>query len=59
MDQESINELSPEHCGLVIVDMQAEGCERHGAGVKPVIQNISALWTISAKRTERLFTFNQ
>ena len=25
---------------LIIVDMQAEGCERHGPGLKPVIQNI-------------------
>ena len=36
-------ELSPQHSGLVIVDMQAEGCERHGAGVKPVIRNIRSL----------------
>jgi nicotinamidase-related amidase len=43
MDVERAIELSPEHSGLVIVDMQAEGCERHGPGVKPVIQNIRAL----------------
>jgi nicotinamidase-related amidase len=43
MDRERAIELSPEHSGLVIVDMQAEGCERHGPGVKPVIQNIRAL----------------
>ena len=30
-------ELKPESTGLVIVDMQVEGCERHGPGVKPVI----------------------
>ena len=36
-------ELSPQGAGLIIVDMQAEGCERHGAGVKPVIRNIRAL----------------
>ena len=36
-------ELSPLHSALVIVDMQAEGCERHGAGVKPVIGNIRKL----------------
>jgi nicotinamidase-related amidase len=27
----------------VIVDMQVEGCERHGPGVKPVIANIRSL----------------
>ena len=36
-------ELSPRHSAFVIVDMQAEGCERHGAGVKPVIGNIRKL----------------
>jgi nicotinamidase-related amidase len=36
-------ELSPRHSALVIVDMQAEGCERHGAGVKLVIGNIRKL----------------
>jgi nicotinamidase-related amidase len=35
--------LSPEHSGLVIVDMQREGCERHGPTLKPVIQRIRAL----------------
>ncbi|HEX7233298.1 MAG TPA: isochorismatase family cysteine hydrolase [Candidatus Binatia bacterium] len=40
---EQIIELSPQHSALVIVDMQAEGCERHGAGVKPVIGNIRKL----------------
>ena len=36
-------ELQPESTGLVIVDMQVEGCERHGPGVKPVIGNIRRL----------------
>ena len=36
-------ELSPRHSALVIVDMQAEGCERHGTGVKPVIAKIRTL----------------
>ena len=36
-------ELAPEHTGLIIVDMQAEGCERHGATLKPVIKNIRSL----------------
>lgn len=36
-------ELNPQSTGLVIVDMQVEGCERHGPGVKPVIANIRAL----------------
>ena len=36
-------ELHPESTGLVIVDMQVEGCERHGPGVKPVIANIRRL----------------
>jgi ureidoacrylate peracid hydrolase len=43
MDTERSVELSPEHTGLIIVDMQAEGCERHGRGLKPVIQNIRSL----------------
>ena len=33
-------ELTPENSGLVIVDMQAEGCERHGPTLKPVVKNI-------------------
>lgn len=36
-------DLTPEHTGLVIVDMQREGCERHGPTLKPVIQKIRAL----------------
>src|SRR5687767_7737011 len=36
-------ELQPESTALVIVDMQVEGCERHGPGVKPVIGNIRRL----------------
>ena len=36
-------ELHSESTGLVIVDMQVEGCERHGPGMKPVIANIRCL----------------
>ena len=36
-------ELQPESTGLVIVDMQVEGCERHGPGMKPIIGNIRRL----------------
>ncbi len=36
-------ELHPESTGLVIVDMQVEGCERHGPGMKPVIGSIRRL----------------
>ncbi|HEX6768738.1 MAG TPA: isochorismatase family protein, partial [Candidatus Binatia bacterium] len=36
-------DLNPESTGLVIVDMQVEGCERHGPGMKPVIANIRTL----------------
>ena len=43
MDAERTIELSPQGSGLIIVDMQAEGCERHGAELKPVIRNIRAL----------------
>ncbi len=43
MDSKRTLDLSAEHSGLIIVDMQVEGCERHGAGVKPVIQNIRSL----------------
>jgi nicotinamidase-related amidase len=35
--------LHSESTGLVIVDMQVEGCERHGPGMKPVIANIRRL----------------
>jgi nicotinamidase-related amidase len=43
MESEKRFELSPEATGLVIVDMQEEGCERHGPGVKPVIGKIRGL----------------
>ena len=43
MDTERITDLPIEQTALIIVDMQAEGCERHGAGMKPVIQNIRSL----------------
>jgi len=43
MDAERAIELSSQGTGLIIVDMQAEGCKRHGAGVKPVIRNIRVL----------------
>ena len=36
-------EISPESSALIIVDMQADGCKRHGPGVKPVIQTIRSL----------------
>lgn len=36
-------ELNPQSTGLVIVDMQNEGCERHGPEMKPVIANIRAV----------------
>jgi nicotinamidase-related amidase len=38
-----MNKLSSKSTSLVIVDMQVEGCERHGPGVKPVTANIRAL----------------
>jgi nicotinamidase-related amidase len=41
-DSKPIN-LSAQSSALVIVDMQVEGCERHGPGLKPVIKNIRAL----------------
>lgn len=43
MDAERAIEFSPHRSALIIIDMQTEGCERHGAGVKPVIRNIRAL----------------
>ena len=36
-------EVAPGSTGLVIVDMQVEGCERHGPTVQPVISNIRLL----------------
>jgi nicotinamidase-related amidase len=36
-------ELPTENTALIIVDMQAEGCERHGPEMKPVIQKIGSL----------------
>ncbi|MBI2530933.1 MAG: cysteine hydrolase [Deltaproteobacteria bacterium] len=43
MENRNKIELHPDSTGLVIVDMQVEGCERHGPGVKPVIANIRRL----------------
>jgi nicotinamidase-related amidase len=43
MENRNKIELHPNSTGLVIVDMQVEGCERHGSGVKPVIANIRHL----------------
>ncbi|MGH7827475.1 MAG: isochorismatase family cysteine hydrolase [Candidatus Binatia bacterium] len=43
MNNENSMELSSGSTGLVIVDMQVEGCERHGAGVQPVIFKIRSL----------------
>src|SRR6266545_7271393 len=43
MDAERAIELSPQGSGLIIVDMQAEGCDRQGAGRKSVSRNIRAL----------------
>ena len=43
MDAKQLLELSAENTGLIIVDMQSEGCERHGPTLKPVIENIRAL----------------
>jgi nicotinamidase-related amidase len=36
-------ELTPEASALVIVDMQAEGCEGHGPTVQPTIESIRRL----------------
>jgi nicotinamidase-related amidase len=36
-------ELAPESTGLVIVDMQVEGCEAHGPTVRPTIAYIRRL----------------
>jgi ureidoacrylate peracid hydrolase len=43
VDPKQLLEISPENSGLIIVDMQSEGCERHGPTLKPVIKNIRAL----------------
>ncbi len=43
MSTRNAMQLIPNSSGLVIVDMQVEGCERHGSGVKPIIQNIRSL----------------
>jgi len=43
MNNENFVELSSGSTGLVIVDMQVEGCERHGPGVQPVISKIRSL----------------
>jgi nicotinamidase-related amidase len=43
MKNESKIELPSGSTGLVIVDMQVEGCGRHGPGVQPVISNIRSL----------------
>lgn len=43
MDARQLSEISAENSGLIIVDMQSEGCERHGPTLKPIIKNIRAL----------------
>jgi nicotinamidase-related amidase len=43
MEERTKIELDSDSTALVIVDMQVEGCERHGPGVKPVIGNIRRL----------------
>lgn len=45
MGRDSIIELPQRSSGLVIVDMQVEGCERHGPGVKLTIEKIRSLLT--------------
>jgi nicotinamidase-related amidase len=45
MNQERTIELPKSSCGLIIVDMQEEGCKKHGPTVAPVIQNIHRLLT--------------
>jgi nicotinamidase-related amidase len=45
MGIDKIIELPAKSSGLVIVDMQIEGCERHGPGVKLVTQKIRSLLT--------------
>ncbi len=43
MEERTKIELDSDSTALLIVDMQVEGCERHGPGVKPVIGNIRRL----------------
>jgi nicotinamidase-related amidase len=43
MEPEQLLEIFSEKSGLIIVDMQAEGCQRHGPTLKPIIKNIRAL----------------
>jgi nicotinamidase-related amidase len=59
MNAEQAIELSPQGSGLIIVDMQAEGCERHGGTVQPVIRNIRALLIAFARAMGRSSTFNR
>ncbi|MET0583999.1 MAG: hypothetical protein ABW099_03885 [Candidatus Binatia bacterium] len=59
MDSERTIELAAERTGLIIVDMQAEGCERHGPGLKPVIQNIRSLLNRFREAAARSSTSNR
>ena len=43
MDTDRKLTVLPESSALVIVDMQAEGCERHGPTLTPIIINIRTL----------------
>ncbi len=43
MNKGTLVEVSPESSALIIVDMQVDGCRRHGPRVKPVIQTIRSL----------------
>src|SRR5262249_60987658 len=56
-------DLPLEHTGLIIVDMQAEGCERHGTGVNSgwSLGRTDWIWMIfplawrNRSRRERIF----
>ncbi len=48
LHEEQNMEISSKNSGLVIVDMQVEGCERHKPGVEPVIRNIR--WLLDRAR---------
>jgi nicotinamidase-related amidase len=43
MDTDRKLTVLPESSALVIVDMQAEGCERHGPTLTPIIKNVRTL----------------
>ena len=59
MNIERAIELSPQSSALIIVDIQAEGCERMVLHSNPSSATSELCWTDFVRPTERLSMFSQ